>query len=100
MTKVQPRPFFFTFLSGVSSLKSAVLGNTSPKASMEEEMTLYLYLTLNYSISVPSKFHPKGKAALKQWFSNHGPQTRSITWELVRNGQVFKPYQTTELIWG
>lgn len=41
MTKVQPKPFFFfTCLPGVSSLKSAVLGNTSPKANMEEDMTL------------------------------------------------------------
>ena len=42
-TKVQPRPLFSIGLPVVSSRKSAVLGNTSPKANMEEEMTLPVY---------------------------------------------------------
>ena len=35
--------FFFIGLPGVSYWKSAVLGNTSPQANMEEEMTLPVY---------------------------------------------------------
>ena len=41
--KFSPDPFFFIGLPGVYSRKSAVLGNTSPKANMEEEMTLPVY---------------------------------------------------------
>ena len=41
--KFSPDPFFFIGLPVASSRKSAVLGNTSPKANMEEEMTLPVY---------------------------------------------------------